>query len=704
MFLRKKRKKTAQKPKKKAITFIEVAIVIAILAILIAGVLTASKVIHKSKLATAQNLTINAPVNGTNGLYAWFEPTSQNSLYESENEEGAALSFWKNIKVGNNAMNANQSDSLHQPTFSGEINDLTTVNFDGTGKYFEIDATYLNNSDYSIIVVEKRKSGNDDNYFIGDSSITNENENILLGYSSTGQVIHSQGGDNSYHSSVSSYTESNNDSRIFTFIQNSSTGKSTYINGYLAGQDADNTKIDNLSNLTIGKDYHGDIGEIIIFDKALTNRERQNIEGYLSQKWAIHVTNDEMSCTNGIVTAEGCHIACSVNVNGVSTPTTVAGGTSVTLSCNAPGYDSSDTVDYTCSITGNESISGECDTCSSGFSYYLGTCQSGCDPTSYIAGTTTTSVNAGTGSVTCNDTANNFDGSSTVSYSCSNGVLTPDDGQKCSCITNYELNESGTACVLGCTGGARSDITVSGVKYRVHTFITTTSNKTFKCPSARNVEVLVVGAGGSAKSSSSDKPTAGGGGGVVHNTNFAITSDPITVTVGDGQDNNNGLPSSFSTITAYGGAVGGTNAGSSGGSAGGSRTSTVYTSSSGQGSNGGSGCTYPTDSKYFSSGGGGGAGKEGSNGTCTTSTVNFVPGKGGDGVQIDITGTPTYYGGGGGGVANNQFSGTVNAAGGLGGGGSGGNGINNTGGGAGGGSDDNSRGGSGIVIVRYVIP
>jgi hypothetical protein len=35
--------------------------------------------------------------------------------------------------------------------------------------------------------------------------------------------------------------------------------------------------------------YDGDIGEIIIFDRALKTEERQSIEKYLGQKWGIKI-------------------------------------------------------------------------------------------------------------------------------------------------------------------------------------------------------------------------------------------------------------------------------------------------------------------------------------------------------------------------------------------------------------------------------
>lgn len=133
---------------------------------------------------------------------------------------------------------------------------------------------------------------------------------------------------------------------------------------------------------------------------------------------------------------------------------------------------------------------------------------------------------------------------------------------------------------------------------------------------------------------------------------------------------------------------------------------------------------------YYPGAGGGGAGAGGS-----PASPNTAPaGAGGSGVEINITGTPYYWGGGGGGASHTSGSGGAGGAGGGGGGGSqggsagtggsglnsgqngvgpgsphkGGNGGENTGGGgaAGPGNAESigqnaGNGGSGIVIVRY---
>ena len=268
-------------------------------------------------------------------------------------------------------------------------------------------------------------------------------------------------------------------------------------------------------------------------------------------------------------------------------------------------------------------------------------------------------------------------------------------------------------------------------------------------------DILIVGGGGGG-----DKFIGGGGGGgaVLYAKNVDIPIGSYTIKVGNGGDvNQNGTSTeAFGTTclgggstlfvdwsTANNGRAGGSG---SGGSAGGS-TGTgggVGTSTKGtllnsatlyNGNSGGNGLGQVSiSSPYFGqpvcSGGGGGAGSAGLSSkqvhytTRSSWIADGKPGTGGDGVQINITGTTYYWGAGGGGSSYDTHAGD----GGLGGGGGGassyrcpegfagtgginngnngttgdvgGNAGNGTGSGGGGGSVA-GKGGSGIVIIRY---
>ncbi|MFA5374575.1 MAG: DUF2341 domain-containing protein [Dehalococcoidia bacterium] len=257
-----------------------------------------------------------------------------------------------------------------------------------------------------------------------------------------------------------------------------------------------------------------------------------------------------------------------------------------------------------------------------------------------------------------------------------------------------------------------------------------------------SVQVLVVGGGGGGGGAYTGatyfNAGGGGGGGVVYNASYPVTPlSPVTVTVGTGgaggvgysngstYPGDNGLNSSFGSITAYGGGGGGGGHasnisisygrnGSSGGGAG------VYWATNIRGSYGTSGQGNNGGWSYFSlsvpaGGGGGGAGAVGGNASWNGSWT--LGGTGGSGSNYSATfgavgGAGGWFGGGGGGgVQDNIYTPTLKGAGGQGGGGAGGDstdgvaGTANTGGGGGGAgthaTNQGGSGGSGIVVIKY---
>lgn len=232
------------------------------------------------------------------------------------------------------------------------------------------------------------------------------------------------------------------------------------------------------------------------------------------------------------------------------------------------------------------------------------------------------------------------------------------------------------------SGGTVSDITISGVPYKLHTF---TGTSTLTVTAAGTVQYMMVGGGASTSSTST-----GGGAGQVIDGNVAAAVTTYTITVGGAATASSGIG-----ITANG----------------------VSGSTSGNGYAGGSG--YSGTFQNSLAGGGGGATAVGGN-----ALSNTQPGAGGAGRDISTwlgqsAGT-TYKGGGGGGAgyANIDWGNPypTTSAGGIGGGGNGGHGSNsangapNSGGGAGSGGGTQGipydtgtgrTGGSGIVYIRY---
>jgi phage tail-like protein len=257
------------------------------------------------------------------------------------------------------------------------------------------------------------------------------------------------------------------------------------------------------------------------------------------------------------------------------------------------------------------------------------------------------------------------------------------------------------------TGGTETTVTISGVRYKIHTF---TSSGTLTMVSPGDVEYLVVGGGGAGGSHTGAGLGGGGAGGLL--TGFTSLTGTQTITVGAGgtattdQDGGDGSNSSIGSLFVAIGGGGGAGPtpgnGRSGGSGGGASNWRASFGGAGSGTAGQGNAGGNSNSTNGRGGGGGGAGGAGGDGNGT------LGGGGGIGSTSFITGTGTavVYAGGGGGGDDDAV-----ALGGLGGGGNGATpsvaataGAANTGGGGGGGYTGNgANGGSGIVIIRYEL-
>lgn len=424
----------------RAFSLIEISITILIIGVLIAATLSAKAMIKNSRIAAAQAKTRSGPVNSIPNSVIWLESSLEESFQSDEAEDGTNLTGWNDIKSGSASAKNNASAGSNNPIFSNTINSIHAVKFLGdANSYFEIDGSALNDSDYTIIVLEKRQ-GDGANYFLSDDGTsTADNQRIQLGYSASGTVKHSQGSGNEYSSAVGGYSTSNETPRIFAFIQNESFGKKTYVNGFLAAENtADKTQLSGINKLHLGKNYTGEIGEFLIFDRALKKEERTSIEKYLLDKWRmtnIISGSNSSDCSTGVIKDSGCAALCVVSIAGEST-TSLADGASEDFDCDQTGYVDS-VSSYTCSGGATISNSCDCDT-SNHYSSVAGTCQAQCDLAD-IAGLASAYVDSGvSSSATC---TTGYSG--TINYSCSSGTLSVDSG---SCISSCTISsETGIA-------------------------------------------------------------------------------------------------------------------------------------------------------------------------------------------------------------------------------------------------------------------
>jgi hypothetical protein len=277
----------------------------------------------------------------------------------------------------------------------------------------------------------------------------------------------------------------------------------------------------------------------------------------------------------------------------------------------------------------------------------------------------------------------------------------------------FQAWSAGTRFAATATGGTLTTYPYGGgTNWEAYVFTNTTVNGTLTVTSGGQVEYLVVAGGGGGGGS---YESGGGGAGGVRFGVVTLPAGTYTMAVGDGGRGATGIVSDASNggssrilgsnngiavVRALGGGYGGSAQGPTagfagdGGSGGGANWPAGGTARpagkavGGVGELGYDGGTAPLQEKPS---GGGGAGSVGRSVTPYTVGANYG---GGSGTNLAFTGVTVEYGRGGDGglrAGNDGVPGTANT--GNGGNGGGGNPVRNGG-----------KGGSGIVVVRYLVP
>jgi hypothetical protein len=252
-----------------------------------------------------------------------------------------SLSTFKNISPQSTSSSPTQTTPGDQPQLSDKtIGPLPALTFDGTDHYLNYNGTTLANKDYTIFVVEQRTDAKVDNYFFGGVALVEGvpllNEGLILGYKTNTQLVFSQGS-NEEIISIEPYS-SGAKPIVHTFVHDSANGKKYYRNGALVF--SDNTNITPLlsnNNAQIGRNrttqhYKGNIAEVAVYKRAISNKEIDSIHGYLLDKWDIKVTTDGTACL-GTSTP---HSPGYVTIPDGVWPDAANGGNSV-ISCNVGG-------------------------------------------------------------------------------------------------------------------------------------------------------------------------------------------------------------------------------------------------------------------------------------------------------------------------------------------------------------------------------
>ncbi|MBL6664462.1 MAG: hypothetical protein ISQ34_01305, partial [Rickettsiales bacterium] len=267
----------------RAFSMVEISMVLVLLTAIIIGILQTTTLMNDAKLSKAQTLTKRSPVKDMQGLIMWLETSLEESFILKEIENGGHISKWIDIK--NNVQKPNhatQTNFNNQPTYQEQaFNDaIPGIRFNGSSDYLTFDGDYIVNSPYSIFVVEKRTSNASENYFIGGTTQSSY-QNVIMGYQTNTTFLNSNHNSHLTHS-VAAYSEHIERIHSFTFDM---TNRKSYLNGgSVEASDTVSSPITGFAGASIGrygsahKYYQGDLAEIIIFNRALNDKDRNAVE------------------------------------------------------------------------------------------------------------------------------------------------------------------------------------------------------------------------------------------------------------------------------------------------------------------------------------------------------------------------------------------------------------------------------------------
>lgn len=239
-------------------------------------------------------VSAQSPGGVSSGLAIWLKADAGTS----STVNGAFLSSW-NDQSGN-SVNATQPDGTNvaRPRFATDvINGNPGIEFNGGGKFFNINWSSLG-STYTIITVVKRTDSSNLRYVVGVNSTTPRGMHI--GYATNTTVRMSEGAaTNNADATVTGYAGSSEIPAILMGEQATSSSRTITEIKDATSVTATNTNTASgpgLVNGYIGRGFSttglaGYICEIICYNRALTNAEKANIYTYISVKYGLNITS-----------------------------------------------------------------------------------------------------------------------------------------------------------------------------------------------------------------------------------------------------------------------------------------------------------------------------------------------------------------------------------------------------------------------------
>jgi prepilin-type N-terminal cleavage/methylation domain-containing protein len=263
---------------KTAFTLIELSIVLIIIGLVITAVVAGRSLVDVAKISGAKSITKTSAVNGIENLDLWLETTSDES-FNQPLVDGDTINRINDInpQLSSGVGDATQSSPTKRPTFKKNIqNGLPMMRFE-SGDFLETSITHSYVKPLTLFVVAST-----DDYSGDFMTFVIQNFYYLLGGSESKDFYSDiNGGGGSLTVSI--------DQRAIYAIRHNGSTVTYYKNGVSSNSSsiAINATNDNNKWRLVVEPSGGYIGEVIMFQRAISDTELDNVEAYLSDKWGI---------------------------------------------------------------------------------------------------------------------------------------------------------------------------------------------------------------------------------------------------------------------------------------------------------------------------------------------------------------------------------------------------------------------------------
>lgn len=284
--------------KKSAFTLIELSIVVVIIGILAVGITQGSGLISSARLANARSMTSKSPVPNIDGLLAWYEASSKDSLKSSETVDAAQITEWRDISPSSIITQKNKltksagSNALYRVN---GVNKVPAIEFNSTGKISIANFYQGATPQATVFIAFKTNFTPSSTQVIPFDANISENR-FSLGIKNNAVRLDTGIGANTGTATNPASFISGKEYIVAAYFNGSSSG--VYVNNAatLAGSGNIDAGSNSLKGLTIGADkntnsgFTGMIAEVIIYNRPLKLQERKDVMSYLAKKYKIAVT------------------------------------------------------------------------------------------------------------------------------------------------------------------------------------------------------------------------------------------------------------------------------------------------------------------------------------------------------------------------------------------------------------------------------